>query len=72
MGEAAGANAVSTSPELFATFRAATVIATLNDPDGKQVELTAERWAHIVHPDSHPKMAEDQGDVLRAIEHPTE
>jgi hypothetical protein len=49
-----------------------TVIATVTDPDGKPVELTAERWAHIVHPDSHPKMAEYLSDVLRAIEQPTE
>ncbi|MGC9221103.1 MAG: hypothetical protein ACP5H2_07110 [Solirubrobacteraceae bacterium] len=33
---------------------------------------TAERWAHVVHPDSHPEMAEHQGDVLRAIQQPTE
>lgn len=41
-------------------------------PDGKRVELSVERWAHTMHPDSHPEMAEYRGAPLRAIERPTE
>jgi hypothetical protein len=40
------------------------------DPLGRRVNLTVERWEHIV--DGHPYMAPHRTDVLRAVEAPTE
>jgi hypothetical protein len=39
------------------------------DPLGRTVQLTEERWNHIVG--GHPYMAPFRADVLRAIEEPT-
>ena len=47
-----------------------TLPATVTDPDGRRVELTEERWAHIVEPERHPEMADHLADVLRTIEKP--
>lgn len=46
-----------------------TVLATVYDPDGRLVELTAERWQHILL--WHPILEEHQEDVLRAIGDPS-
>jgi hypothetical protein len=45
-----------------------TVLATVTAPDGRPVELTAERWEHIT--DGHPEMLGLQADVLRAVDAP--
>jgi hypothetical protein len=47
-----------------------TVIATVTDPDGRRVELTDERWAHIVDPDNHPELTDLKAEVLRAVASP--
>jgi hypothetical protein len=39
------------------------------DPLGRKVQLTEERWNHIV--EGHPYMAPFRADVMRAIEEPT-
>lgn len=49
-----------------------TVLATVTDPDGRAVELTAERWEHIIAADNHPELADLQPEVLRAVEAPDE
>lgn len=46
-----------------------TVLATVVDPRGRRVELTSERWNHIL--DRHPEIAEHRADVLRAIDQPS-
>jgi hypothetical protein len=45
------------------------IVATITDPDGRDVELTTERWAHIV--DGHPELAAYQSAVLDAVRSPT-
>ena len=40
------------------------------DPKGREISLDDERWAHIV--DGHPELSDFRGDVLRAVEAPTE
>jgi hypothetical protein len=40
------------------------------DPLGRTVNLTADRWEHII--DGHPEMASLRGEVLRAIREPSE
>jgi len=40
------------------------------DPDGRRVELTAERWRHILRPDGHTELAGLEAHVLRAVEAP--
>lgn len=49
-----------------------TVLAEVVDPDGRCVELTAERWQHIIRPDGHPELTSFQAEVLRAVQAPDE
>jgi hypothetical protein len=50
------------------------VLATAIDPDGRTVELTRERWLHIIGDTAsgtgHPELRDYQADLLRAIEAP--
>jgi hypothetical protein len=46
------------------------VIASVTDPDGRRVDLTDERWAHIIRPDGHPDLETLQDQVLEAVAHP--
>jgi hypothetical protein len=43
-------------------------LATATDPDGFIVELTAERWQHIL--DGHPELGPFRHLVLRAVANP--
>jgi hypothetical protein len=45
-----------------------TVRGVSEDPDGRRVELTEERWRHIVG--QHPEIESLEEDVLRAVETP--
>jgi hypothetical protein len=45
-----------------------TVPAAINDFDGRTVELTEERWGHIV--ERHPEIGALEQSVLRAVEAP--
>jgi hypothetical protein len=45
-------------------------LATIDDPDGRPVVLTAERWGHVL--DGHPELAPHQARVLAAVRAPTE
>lgn len=45
-----------------------TVLASSTDPEGRLVELTAERWAHVL--DIHPEVGSAQEEVLRAVSAP--
>lgn len=45
-------------------------MAEVVDPDGQPVELTEERWQHIVRPDGHPELADFHSEVLRAVQTP--
>lgn len=47
-----------------------TVIAEVVDPDRRRVELTAERWGHIIRSDGHPELGHHQADVLRCVRSP--
>jgi len=50
-----------------------TILAEVVDPDGRRVELTDERWQHIlVDPDGHPELADYQAQVMRAVQMPDE
>jgi hypothetical protein len=42
------------------------VLATVTDPQGRIVELTAERWGHVL--DIHPEVKPFRAEILRAIE----
>jgi hypothetical protein len=42
--------------------------ATVNDPDGRIVELTRERWLHIVT--GHPELVRYRAQVLLAVRAP--
>jgi hypothetical protein len=44
------------------------VLAWVLDPDGRRVELTFERWGHIVA--THPEVARHREKVLAAIRAP--
>ncbi|MGH2914801.1 MAG: hypothetical protein ACRDMX_07425 [Solirubrobacteraceae bacterium] len=48
------------------------VLAEVRTTDGRLVELTAERWAHIIDCAHHPELADLRADVLRAVTEPTE
>lgn len=45
-----------------------TVLAEVHDPDGRRVELTAERWGHIL--DEHPEMSGHHDAVLATVTAP--
>jgi len=45
------------------------VLATVTDPNGRAVTLSAERWSHIL--DAHPELGAFQTAVLQAVERPT-
>lgn len=45
-------------------------MSSVVDPLGRTVHLSEERWQHIV--DGHPYMAPHLGDVLHAVQRPTE
>lgn len=47
-----------------------TILAEVVDPDDRRVELTVERWQHIVRADGHPELAHHQADILRAVTTP--
>ncbi len=50
-----------------------TVLAAVVDPDGRRVELTVERWDHIVNDhDGHPELDAFRADVMRAVSDPHE
>ncbi len=41
------------------------------DPSGRRVELTIERWAHIIDPRTgHPELAAHELEVIRAVSEP--
>jgi hypothetical protein len=42
----------------------------VRDPQGREIWLEAERWAHII--DGHPELRDIQKKVLRAVESPSE
>ncbi len=44
--------------------------AQVNDPDGRSVELTVERWNHITAMDGHPELSGLEGTVLSAVREP--
>jgi hypothetical protein len=44
--------------------------ATIEDPHGRAVVLSVERWAHII--DGHPELEPHEEDVLRAVRAPTQ
>lgn len=48
-----------------------TVLAEVIDPDVRRVELTVERWSHIVDErPGHPELVDHQQHVLRAVRAP--
>lgn len=47
-----------------------TVLASVEDPDGRRVELTAERWDHIVAPNRHPELEPYRAELVRAVSRP--
>jgi hypothetical protein len=50
-----------------------TVLGSATDPDGRVVELTEERWRHIIGPPGgagHPELAGLEKEVLQAVEDP--
>lgn len=48
-----------------------TVRHATEDPDGRRVELTQERWAHIVDERvGHPELGGHQDAILRAVRDP--
>ena len=48
-----------------------TALGSATDPDGRLVELTAERWEHILDPrNGHPELEAFGDDVLRAVREP--
>jgi hypothetical protein len=50
-----------------------TILAEVVDPDGRRVELTDERWQHIlVDHDGHPELAGYQAEVMQAVQMPDE
>jgi hypothetical protein len=48
-----------------------TALDETEDPDGRRVELTSERWDHIVDAFvGHPELARHQNEILRAVAAP--
>jgi hypothetical protein len=54
---------------------AVSLLARAFDPDGRPIELTRERWEHIVGDGptgtGHPELRECRAAVIRAVESPT-
>jgi len=48
---------------------AAEILATVVDPDGRSVDLTLERWAHIA--DGHPELARYRDEILETVRAPS-
>jgi hypothetical protein len=44
------------------------ILASVRDPEGRVVELTFERWGHVVV--AHPELAEFRDEVMDAIRVP--
>ncbi|MBV8941912.1 MAG: DUF4258 domain-containing protein [Solirubrobacterales bacterium] len=40
----------------------------VQDPDGRRVELTAERWQHIL--EAHAEIDEHRDEIMRAVRNP--
>jgi hypothetical protein len=61
-------------PEAAQNGNRVAVLATVIDVDGRAVELTEERWAHIVGAEppgaGHPELAQHLDPVLRAVQAP--
>ena len=50
-----------------------TLLAETIDPAGRRVELTDERYLHIVDDDDgHPELADYQAEIMRAVQAPDE
>jgi hypothetical protein len=50
-----------------------TVLAEVMDPGGRRVELTSERWRHIIDSyEGHPELAARRDEILRAVAVPDE
>jgi hypothetical protein len=50
-----------------------TVLAEVVDPDGRRVDLTIERWDHIVDDhDGHPELGAHIADVMLTVSEPHE
>ncbi len=48
-----------------------TAVAEVVDPDGRRVQLTTERWRHILDAaDGHPELVEHQAAVMQAVSTP--
>ncbi len=45
------------------------IIATVLDPDGRSVVLSAARWAHVT--DGHPELRNFRKDVLETVQMPS-
>lgn len=63
---------IEASPEAAAQGSAAvTVLDSTEDPDGRRVELTVERWSHIVEDEpGHPELIGHRAAVLGAVRAP--
>ncbi len=48
--------------------RVVTIHAVVDDPDGRTVELTEERWSHIT--ERHPEISAFDDAILRAVQSP--
>lgn len=49
------------------------VLGEVTDPEGRSVELTSERWGHIVDEfDGHPELGGYQAEILRTVSNPDE
>ena len=50
--------------------RRVSLVEAVEDPDGRRVELTEERWEHVLEPDRHPELEPYQAEVLQAVSTP--
>ncbi|MGH2368028.1 MAG: hypothetical protein ACRDI2_07505, partial [Chloroflexota bacterium] len=57
-------------PHHSSTMDTPAILATATDPDGRPVQLTEERWHHIL--DGHPELGMFQDQILAAIRAPDE
>jgi hypothetical protein len=46
------------------------LVGTTRDPDGRRVELTRERWEHIVRAGGHPELWPYRTKILDAVRAP--